>query len=198
MKITATDIKQRFTINRLQSGHIIASESEYFRKPDLLTISNNLRVCEYEIKVSISDLRRELEYIETVIQDQKDGVVYDLGGMTLFNSNYDHTSRKIRTGDNKYKKHRAYQFYKLRSGTALIGPVPNRFYFLIPDELFQKEQERLFKIPYYGVISADNFAILKKCQSIHNDEASPYMIWQAARNIQYRYLSGGENEAINN
>ena len=49
--MTTNEIKRRFIINRLLAGQIIASESGYFRKPDLLTISNDLRVCEYEIKV---------------------------------------------------------------------------------------------------------------------------------------------------
>ncbi|NQD42374.1 hypothetical protein [Glutamicibacter halophytocola] len=191
--MNAAEIKQRFTRNALFSGYIVASESNYAMKPDLLTISKNLRTCEYEIKVSIADLRKELTYIEAVLEDQKNHVIFNQLGIPLFDPDATrelNRTRKFKTYDNKYRKHRAYQFYEFDKRENNGIPVPNRFYFLISRELYEKERERIDAIPFYGVIDSQSFLSLKRCKPIHNELASAYEIWQSARNIQFRHIVG--------
>lgn len=188
-KLTANDIKESFTRRAYFDGHIIASEADRFLKPDLLTITRNLRACEYEIKVSLADLRKELMYIEAVIEDQKNHVIFNSLNIPLFNPDATlelDRSRKFKTYDNKYRKHRAYQFYGFEDTTGIR--VPNRFYFLIPKELYEKEKERIDAIPFYGVVDANTFYNLKLCKPIHNETMDALTIWYAAQNIQGRYL----------
>ncbi len=188
---TADQIKTSFSRRAYFDGHIIASEAERFLKPDLLTITRNLRACEYEIKVSIADLRKELNYIEAVIEDHKNHVIQNEANVSLFDPDAErelNRTRKIRTSDNKYRKHRHYLYKELyeidNSGVA----VPNRFYFLISKELYLKEKERIDAIPYYGVVDSYTFYNLKRCKPIHNETMDAMTIWYAAQNIQGKYI----------
>lgn len=195
--MNAAEIKERFTRHALFDGYIIALESSYAMKPDLLTISNNLRTCEYEIKISVADLRKELNYIEAVLEDQKNHVIFNDLNIPLFNPDATkelNRTRKLKTHDNKYRKHRAYQFYEFDKRENNGIPVPNRFYFLISKELYEKERERIDAIPFYGVIDSQTFFSLKRCKPIHNVPASAYSIWQSARNIQFKYIVGAAND----
>lgn len=192
---TANEIKDRFTRRAYFDGHIIASEADRFSKPDLLTITRNLRACEYEIKVSIADLRKELNYIEAVIEDHKNHVIFNELNIPLFDPDATrelNRSRKIKTYDNKYRKHRAYLYYGFDKGSTIA--VPNRFYFLIPKDLYEKEKQRIDAIPNYGVIESYTFYSLKRCRPIHNEPMDANTIWYAAQNIQGRYLLGSSKE----
>lgn len=188
---TANEIKDRFIKRAYFDGHIVASEADRFLKPDLLTITRNLRACEYEIKVSIADLRKELNYIETVLEDQKNHVIFNGLNIPLFNPDatreLDRT-RKLKTYDNKYTKHRAYQFFGFDKSDGGRIKVPNRFYFLISKELYLKEKERIDAIPFYGVVDSYTFYNLKRCKPIHNETMDALTIWYAAQNIQGKYI----------
>lgn len=189
--LTANEIKEAFTRRAYFDGHIVASEADRFLKPDLLTITRNLRTCEYEIKVSIADLRKELNYIEAVIEDQKKYVIYNSLNVPLFNPDVEpelNRTRKIKTYDNKYTKHRAYQFYGFDQADGGRIKVPNRFYFLISRELYEREKERIDAIPFYGVVDSQTFYNLKRCKPIHNETIDASTIWYAAQNIQGKYL----------
>lgn len=188
---TADEIKKRFTRQAYFDGHIIASESEYLMKPDLFTITRDLKTSEYEIKVSLSDLRKELLYIETVIADEKAGLVHEANDIPFLSSDEVKKldrERKISTYDNKYRKHRFY-LYGCKKLMERSLHRPNRFYFLIPKYLYEIEKERIDAIPFYGVVDALTFFSLKRCTPIHKGVIDASAIWHAAQNIQGRYLN---------
>lgn len=188
---TAKNIIERFTGRAYFDGHVIASECDYLYKPDIATIDRQHKLNEYEIKVSRSDLRKELTYIEMATEDHEQQRPLDFFGITpqdslklreeLLKLNQD---RKYSTHDNKYVKHRYYLFDEVSKYGR--GQKPNRFYFLIPRELYEVEKERLDRIPKYGVIDAKTFFSLKRCQPLHNDPVEPHAIWQVALNLTGR------------
>lgn len=192
---TANDIKKRFTSRAYFDGHIVASESEYLMKPDLFTITRDFKANEYEIKVSLSDLRKELLYIETVMNDHADGLDLERDPLSLFQDEKLRRlngERKVSTYDNKYRKHRLYLYGK--EGDYYGGARPNRFYFLLPSHLFEAERARIDAIPHYGVIDAQSFFSLKRCRPLHRETIDPIAVWQAAHNIQGRCLNAHKVE----
>lgn len=195
---TSKDIIERFCNRAYFDGHVVFHEADRMYKPDIATISRDLKVNEYEIKVSLSDLRKELNYIEFAISDQANNVPATID---LFDfareGNRDYAAfveardewkqsepSKMSRDDNKYRKHRHYLFNE--KGNWGTKYRPNRFYFLLPKHLYLAEQERLDRIPKYGVIDADSFFSLKKCQPIHNEPTDVYTVWQAALNVTGR------------
>ena len=197
-KLTAKDIIARFYRRVYFDGHVIFHETDYLYKPDIATISRDLFINEYEIKVSLQDLRKELDYIEFAIADHEKGIAshFDNGVLDLRldesyedrikrREAYDATNTtKYNRRDNKYLKHRHYLFND--KGRSYYGNRPNKFFFLIPKHLYEAEKERIDRIPKYGVIEAQSFYSLKKCSRLHTEVAKPQLIWQAALNITGR------------
>lgn len=54
---TSADIIKRFTSRAYFDGRIVAHETDWLYKPDIAIVSRDLMVSEYEIKVSLQDLR---------------------------------------------------------------------------------------------------------------------------------------------
>lgn len=189
---TAREIKESFTRHLVADGQIVASEVGVLMHPDLVAIDKRFWVSEYEIKVDLYDLRKELEYIEMVIEDQKNHVILNSLNIPLFDPDATqelNRTRKKKTYDNKYRKHREYQFHGFEHSGGI--PTPNRFYFLIPSELYEKEKTRIDAIPFYGVINCRTYLSLKKCTPIHKETATPFTVFSAARSIQYKHIVNG-------
>lgn len=187
--VTAKQIKDSYTKHLVLDGSIVASEVGVLMHPDLVAIDKRLWVSEYEIKVDLYDLRKELEYIEMVIEDQKNHVIFNDLNIPLFDPDATqqlNRTRKKKTYDNKYRKHREYQFHGFEHGGGI--PVPNRFYFLIPKELYEKEKERIDAIPLYGVVDCQTYLSLKKVKPIHKEAVTPFTVFNAARSIQYKHI----------
>lgn len=207
--MTANEIIANFYHRAYFDGHVVFHESDHLYKPDIATISRDLRVNEYEIKVSLQDLRKELDYIDFVISDHDQNIPAtiqlfdfqqngqnDVDAWDQYqkekNKRRESEPKRMTRDDNKYRKHRHYLFDE-RGDWAEMNR-PNRFYFLIPKELYEAEKTRIDAIPKYGVIQAETFYSLKRCYPIHNETANAQLIWQAALNVTGRL----RNEIINN
>lgn len=201
--MTAQDIIYRFTRGSYFDGQVVVHETDAMYKPDIATITRDLMVNEYEIKVSLQDLRKELDYIEFVIRDHEkqidmefDGGIYDMRLDEPYESRLERQRawnatghRKFRRSDNKYRKHRHYLFNEVPHYLNADNTYrPNRFYFLIPRELYEAEKDRLDAIPKYGVIDAQFFSSLKRCQQIHKGTVDANTVWQAALNLSHKVV----------
>ena len=195
--MTAQDIIYRFVSRAYFDGHVVVHEADAMYKPDIATITRDLKINEYEIKVSAQDLRKELDYIEFVIRDQQQGI--DPFFDTFTDMRVPHEQRqeqmrlwresepkKYRRSDNKYRKHLHYLYNKTPDYGG--GSRVNRFYFLIPKELYELEKARLDAVPMYGVVDAQSFYSLKRCRQLHKDEADARTVWQAALNLSHKVI----------
>lgn len=200
--MTAKDIIYRFISRAYFDGHVVVHEADAMYKPDIATITRDLKVNEYEIKVSIQDLRKELDYIDFVIRDHEAQITMEFdNGVWDTRIDETHESRmerykswretghaKYNRADNKYRKHRHYLFNETPSYMGEGAYRPNRFYFLIPRELYEAEKERLDAITLYGVIDAQYFSSLKKCRPIHKGTVGANTVWQAAYNLSHKVV----------
>lgn len=171
-KYTATDIIRRFRRSHhyWQTGAIMAHELECLLKPDILTIEKkNLRVREYEIKVSYSDLKRELDVIDTICQTDNWVDIHSLMQRRAATNE----GKQIITS-NKQLKH-ARNLGKIEGGYR-----PNLFYFIMPKEIFERaNSEGRFKGLPYGVFDAQHFFCLRKPQVLHTDKViTEEMLWR--------------------
>ena len=201
VKHTSEDIIKRFAAGSLYDSKVVAHETNWLYKPDIAVISSDLMVSEYEIKVSLQDLRKELDYIEFVIKDQENNID------PFFNTSVDcripHETRmqqmalwretmpkKYHRDDNKYRKHLHYLYGKVPEygGKTRV----NRFYFLIPKWLYEAEKERIDRIPLYGAVDADTFSSLKPCRQIHKGQLDTRTLFQTALNLSYRLRNAGK------
>jgi hypothetical protein len=194
---SAKDIIQRFKSRAYYEDKVIAHEANWLFKPDIVTISRDHLVNEYEIKVALSDLRRELDYTDFATRDHEgqfpaDFEIYIPGESRedwqkrrdAFNSPY---KKGLSRHDNKYTKHRLYLFND-HGENRRSNYKPNRFYFIVPKELYIAEKQRLDKLPY-GVIEAGYFASLKKCTRLHSDPIELHALWQVAYNLTAKIKS---------
>lgn len=201
--MTSEDIIYRFVNRAYFDGHVVVHESDAMYKPDIATITRDLMVNEYEIKVSLSDLRKELEYIDFVTRDhnaqipmQFDDGIWDMRtdesyeSRTARRQSYNESGhKKFTRDDNKYRKHRHYLFNEVPQHVRGQDTYrPNRFYFLIPKELYEAEKTRLDAIPMYGVIDAQYFSSLKRCRQIHKGQVGANTVWQAALNLSHKVV----------
>lgn len=194
-KYTSSDIINRFARRAYFDSKIVAHETDWLYKPDIAVVGNDLMVSEYEIKVSLQDLRKELDYIELVIKDHNEGIDPFFNTFTDMRIPYEEQReqmrlwnesqhKKYKRQDNKYRKHLHYLYDEQPDyvGKARV----NRFYFLIPKWLYEAEKERIDRIPMYGVVDADYFSSLKKCRQIHKGTLDSRTIFQIALNISGR------------
>lgn len=201
--MTAQDIIYRFVKHSYFDSQVVIHETDAMYKPDIATITRDLRVNEYEIKVSLADLRKELDYIDFVRSDhelqipmQFDDGVYDMRlnephekYLERQKAYFESGHKKFTRDDNKYRKHRHYLFNEVPQymrGRECYRP--NRFYFLIPKELYEAEKDRLDAIPMYGVIDAQYFSSLKRCQQIHKGQVGADTVWRAALNLSHKVV----------
>lgn len=198
MAFTSADIIRRFTRGAYFDSKVVAYETDWLYKPDIAVIGSDLMVSEYEIKVSLQDLRKELDYIEFVIRDHEQGIDHFLNTYDDLRIPFEERQeqlrlwresmpKKYRRDDNKYRKHLHYLYDETPNygGKSRV----NRFYFLIPKYLYEAEKARIDAIPMYGVVDALTFSSLKRCRQIHNGQISPRTLFQTALNLSYRLRS---------
>lgn len=187
---TAKNIKANFRHQMYYKDMVLVHETPWLFKPDIATITRDHKVNEYEIKVALSDLRRELDAIDYATQDHQQGIWYDPSIAWLVTDSLEErearramgreTYRGIRRDSNKYLKHRYYLFGQIPKHHR--GGRPNRFYFILPSELYEAEKARLDRLPY-GVMSAKAFWSLKPCKPLHKEEVDKHVLWQVALNL---------------
>lgn len=194
-EFTSKDIIRRFTSRSYFDGKVVAHETDWLYKPDIAVITRDLMVSEYEIKVSLQDLRKELDYINFVIKDHKQGVDPFFDTFTDMRVDYEtrreqmklwreSQPKRYQRDDNKYRKHLHYLYGKTPDYGAKSRV--NRFYFLIPKWLYEAEKTRLDAIPMYGVVDAQTFYSLKPCRRIHSDKLDSRALFQTALNLSWR------------
>ena len=194
-KYTSVDIINRFARRAYFDSKIVAHETDWLYKPDIAVVGSDLMVSEYEIKVSLQDLRKELDYIELVIKDHENGVDPFYNTFSSHLESYEDRQEKLRlfrdTGnkkyrrdDNKYRKHLHYLYGEYPKYGAKARA--NRFYFLIPKWLYEAEKDRIDRIPMYGVVDADYFFSLKRCRQIHKEVLDSRTVFQIALNLSGR------------
>lgn len=202
---TSADIINRFIKGAYFDSKVVVHETDWLYKPDIAVIGNDLMVSEYEIKVSLSDLRKELDYIEFVMSDHENGIDHFYNTFTDYREPLEVRQEKMRLwsetmpkkyrrDDNKYRKHLHYLYDKTPEygGRTRV----NRFYFLIPKWLYEAEKERLDNIPMYGVVDAQYFSSLKRCRQIHKGQIDPRTIFQTALNLSCRLRNVQLKEAL--
>lgn len=195
MSFTSQDIIERFTRRLYFDSKVIAYETDWLYKPDIAVIDKDMMVSEYEIKVSLQDLRKELDYIEFVIKDREQAIDPFYNSFTDFRESHEirqekmrlwleTAPRKYRRDDNKYRKHLHY----LYGETPKYGGMSrvNRFYFLIPRHLYEAEKTRIDAIPMYGVVDAYTFSSLKRCRRICDNKLDSRTMFQIALNLSGR------------
>lgn len=139
----------------------IAVVTEGLRNADVLGITPNQFAIEFEIKVSRSDLQKELaaiKYAQYIKSGKNFGVAdNDPEQLTL---NMELASLKNKAGGwskiNKHEEHidpKAY-FEKKQRYYSSFAYLPNRFYLVVPDNLVDLAVSGVDGTPY-GVISAD-------------------------------------------
>ena len=195
LKFTSEDIISRFSRGAYFDSKVVAYETNWLYKPDIAVIGSDLMVSEYEIKVSLQDLRKELDYIEFVIKDQQENIDPFFNTFTDMRVPYEERMeqmrlwqesepKKYKRNDNKYRKHLHYLYDKSPKYGAKSRV--NRFYFLIPKWLYEAEKERLDSIPMYGVVDAQHFSSLKRCRQIHKGTLDTRTVFQTALNLSWR------------
>ena len=200
---TSTDIIKRFTSRAYFDSKIIAHETDWLYKPDIATIGSDLMISEYEIKVSLQDLRKELDYIEFVIRDHEQGIDHFYNTFTDYREPQEVRQEKMRLwrasqpkkysrDDNKYRKHLHYLYGDILKYGGRIRV--NRFYFLIPKYLYEAEKQRIDAIPMYGVVDAQYFSSLKRCRQICKNTLDTRTIFQVALNLSGRLRNVPETE----
>lgn len=174
--MTASEIKKRFAEHFLEE-FVIANELRALACSDIVAIDRNLNIREYEIKVSISDLRRELAEIEYVLANSP------AEGLITF-------------VDNKKCKHQIY-LDRVKNENKWICDehdffCPSTFSFLITRELYEKEKERIDNLPY-GVMDSETFAVLKPAKHLKNaKKANAMQLWKIAHSQNYKIYEGEE------
>ncbi len=192
---TSADIINRFARRAYFDSKIVAHETDWLYKPDIAVVGSDLMVSEYEIKVSLQDLRKELDYIEFVIRDHEQGIDHFYNTFTDMREPEEvrqekmrlwreSMPKKYRRDDNKYRKHLHY-LYDEKPKYGGMTRV-NRFYFLIPKHLYEAEKTRIDAIPMYGVVDAQYFSSLKRCRQIHKGTLDTRTIFQIAMNLSGR------------
>jgi hypothetical protein len=141
---------------------------------DIIGVNFKGETNEFEIKVSVADLKGEIKAINRALQ----------GGIYKSNENqrglwsYNRVEVEEKVSLTKLEKHYCYlvgpkMAYMTFTGTAAerdrLEPtddtrscfVPSKFYFTVPTEMVELAKELLKKVPYYGVMNADTGEIKK-------------------------------------
>lgn len=176
--MTANEIKKRFAEHFL-SEYVIANELRDLACSDIVAIDRNLNIREYEIKISISDLRRELKEIDFILAHTP--LEYGYGNYGENKRDKHHLFLNGLTNFDRYKRELP-SFY-----------CPATYSFLITRKLYEKEKERIDELPY-GVMDSETFQILKPAKHLKEaKKASALQLWKVAHSQNYK-LFGGRNE----
>ncbi len=163
---TAAEIKERLHFH-LRSNHIACDEVQGFNNAAMVAVNRDGSTFEYEIKISLSDLRVELK---AIAEAQAFVGATVLSGLSA-----------------KARKHWAYLFgyqilYNDRWRVARIRR-PNYFYFCMPEELYLKEKERIDALPY-GVKDSETMGVVKRAKKLNHGGDAP--CWLIAHSLMWK------------
>lgn len=149
---------------------------------DIIGVNFKGEVNEFEIKVSITDLRGEIKAIRRALS----GDIYKkVQHQTGFWS-YNHVDVDEKVSLTKLEKHYCYLVGDQQAAMTFNGPegagissdnpracfIPNRFYFAVPTALIDKAKELLSDITLYGLFNADTGEIVKPSRKLPRSQFS--------------------------
>lgn len=160
--VQAHEVKQKLMHYAFYERNHIAVVTEGLRNADVLGISKSRFATEYEVKVSRSDLNKELAAIKyadmTMNQDKNIGIPDNDPEQMALNVELGKLKQKS-GGWSKISKHEEYTdpkkyFEKHRRYMWSHPFIPNYFYIVVPDKLSAYATEQLAGTKY-GVIAFD-------------------------------------------
>lgn len=160
--IEATDVKQKVMhYARFERDHI-AVVTEGLRNADVLGITRSRMATEFEIKVSRSDLNKELAAIKyaDITMNQDRGLAPADNDPEQMALNIEMGKLKNKSGGwTKISKHEEYtdpkKYFEKHQRYMYTHPfIPNYFYMVVPDKLVDYAVEQLAGTKY-GVIAYD-------------------------------------------
>lgn len=187
--MTHTEVIEEYSRTLVAGGKVVGFESGMFYRPDILTIDSSLRVIEYEVKVKEQSFINELKIIESVAQNRER--IISLMDLNTRNKNQ---IKKYKTQapkrKNKYAKHLHYL-----KGIHQYGKPsyrPNKFYFVMPEKLYKKYQERLAKLPYGVIIITEGgkqaTKRIKVASALHYEALPSKHLWYMTYHLSYKFL----------
>lgn len=158
--VLAHEVKQKVLRYAFFERNHMAAVTEGLNNADVLSITKAKYACEFEVKVSRSDLQKELAAIQysTMVKSGKNMGIADNNpeqeaiNLTLFDL------KKKSGGWSKITKHKEYidplAYFSRRPTWAVNTYMPNYFYIVVPDKLVELAIEGV-KGTGYGVIAYD-------------------------------------------
>ena len=144
-------------------------EASNLANADFLAVKWNGKITEFEIKVSLADLRGEVACIrEAMKQDVMESA------QSMFWPELMRVRRDIRLSHTKIQKHHHYLVKHRRAGgyEGSEDPFyPNQFYFAVPADLVGAAKALVAGLPY-GVFDLDSMAYVLKGKSLRNEPHS--------------------------
>lgn len=173
----------------------VVEESVNHWNADIIGVTfTKWEVNEFEIKVSLSDLRGEIKAIKRAL---KGSIYQNIASQSSFFS-YNNVKVEENVSLTKLEKHYCYLVGDKQGGMTFNGTVeeekllngaprsrdnvkecfvPHKFYFAVPTFLIENAKELLKDVPYYGIINADTGIIKKSAKTLprHNARQSDIM-----------------------
>lgn len=167
-------------LESFRDKYVVCSEIGQLYQPDIAMIDRNLHIREYEIKVDKYDLKRELDVIEQVIAEKEIPLLAP--DKYWFEMTDEERAWRRKMDENKFAKHRHYLTGDKRLSNR---ERVNYFYFVISEDLYEGEKERIDKLPY-GVIDDTYFTSIKKPRRLCSDKISAHLMWCIAHCLMYK------------
>lgn len=176
---TAKDYKKRIKWHLYNKGYGgVVEESVHHWNADIIGVKWGGEVNEFEIKVSLSDLKGEIKAIKRSLE----GNIYKTKQSQVGVFEYSYTLNKVEVDENvsttKLEKHYCYLTGNKRPSLTFMGTkeqflsfnhkdeteqcfIPHKFYFAVPNHLVEHAKSLLKNIPNYGIMNADTGEIKK-------------------------------------
>lgn len=159
---------------------IVCDEFEFI---DIIGVRRTRYVVEFEIKVSKSDLDRE---IKCIIADPEKTEKYGKDWEKVCKH------KTYLTGE-RPKTNYDLRLNALGIGDSMIGGAfrPNEFYFYVPDYLADYAIKRMAELNLpYGVVKQVNeyphYVVMRKAVKLHNEKATPSLYYKLAHALTIR------------
>lgn len=163
----------------------VVEESSNHWNADIIGVNFNGEVNEFEIKVSIADLRGEVKAIKRAIQG---GIYKDIQRPSQGYFTYNEVKVEEKVSLTKLEKHYCYLVGDRQGGMSFSGTVdeerqinssgstnkrecfvPYKFYFAVPTFLVEEAKSLLKDVPNYGIMDADTGEIKKNARKLDRE-----------------------------
>lgn len=182
--VTATEYKKHIKhLLYLKTYGGVIEESVNHWNADIIGVTyDKWEVNEFEIKVSVSDLRGEVRAIKRALQ----GGIYKQEAWVSGSYSYNRVKVDENVSLTKLEKHYCYLVDDKQGSMTFNGTaeeearmniwkdrtnkhecfVPHKFYFAVPGELVDEVKALLKDVPFYGIMNADNGVIVKSAKKL--------------------------------